>query len=229
MTEGAVDARFGYHRKQKRKTRIATYLVVYIIGALAAFGFIRLAHAPDWLSAVSITISLVSGAITSVVEKKLDDAKSIPLGRLATVALLGAATVVLAALTDYWQGQHADFDALAFISSSNNVGMEGAQLAVFSVEVPKYRSHLTVEFVITSSDGENCANGARLELVPGYAATRGPDMTIGAASDYTATVDVPSGVNYFTLSVAVIPQSGFDICKNDVTIKMARFHNDRGV
>lgn len=209
---------------KKRKTRLAAYLAAYIVGALAAFGLIRLAREPDWLSAVSIVSSLVSGAVTSTIQKKLDT-MSVPLGRIVTAILAGIATVVILNLVSYWHAQHADIDARRYITASGNISIGPGKSALFSIDVPSHRDYLTVKFAGTPSPGddENCINGAKIILVQNYGATVSPSSTIGLGSDYR--VEIPSDVERFTLSVTFVPQLGFEVCASDVTVTSAHFHN----
>ncbi|MCA1672918.1 MAG: hypothetical protein LC799_12230, partial [Actinobacteria bacterium] len=101
-------------------------MTAYIVGALAAFGLIRLVHSPDWLGALSIVSSLVSGAVTSAFQKKLD-IMSVSVGKIVTAVLMGIATVVLLTLVSYWRTQHSDIDARRYITASGNIGMKPQQ------------------------------------------------------------------------------------------------------
>jgi hypothetical protein len=209
---------------ERGKTRLAACLAAYIVGVLAAFGLIRLANEPDWLSAVSIVSSLVSGVVTSTIQKKLDT-MSVPLGRIVTAILAGIVTVVLLTLVSYWHAQHTDIDARGYITASGNTNIDPGQSALFSIDVPSHRDYLTVKFAGTPSlgDDENCINGASLILVQIYGATVSHSSTIDFGSDYR--VRIPSGVVRFALSVTFVPQWGFEVCASDVTVTSAHFHN----
>jgi hypothetical protein len=201
-----------------------TYFASYLVGVFGTFGLIRLAHAPDWLSAASFAGSLVSGAVASILQKKLD-AMSFSLGRIVTAILAGIATVVLPTLLSYWHAQYADIDARRYITPYDNTSMRPGKSALFSVDVPSHRDYLTVKFAGAPSPGndENCINGAKLILVQNYGATVSDGSTNGFDSDYT--VEIPSGVDRFTLSATFVPQAGFEICASDVTVTSAHFHN----
>jgi hypothetical protein len=217
-------AKWARAEDRRQNTQLAAYLTAYIVGALAAFGLIRLVHAPDWLSAVSIASSLVSGAVTSIIQKKLD-IMSVPLGRIVAAILVGIATIILPTLIAYWHAEFTDIDARNHITATGNISMHPKQLAVFNVEVPSHRDYFTIKFAGTPSPGddENCLNGANLLLAQDYGATVSDSSTRGFGTDYT--IEVPPGVARFALSAVFVPQLGFETCTGDVTVTSAYFHN----
>lgn len=221
---GSFVAKSEFSGDKRKKTQLAAYLTAYIVGALGAFGLTRLVHAPDWLSALSIVISLVSGAVTSIIQKNLDTL-SVPLSRIVAAILAGVATVLLPIIILDLRAQYLDIDARKYITASGNKNIHPGQSALFIIDVPSHRDYLTVRFAGTPSpeDSENCINGANLILVQDYGATASDRSTHGFGDEYT--IEIPPGVNRFSLSATFVPQLGFEVCEIDVTVASAKLYN----
>jgi hypothetical protein len=206
-----------------RRTQLGAYATAYIVGALFAYGLIRLTQEPDWIGAVSIASSLVSGIAASVIQSKLD-AISIGLKSITMAAVAGISTVAAVCFILHLREQYSDIDAEEYIVPVSNAGVHPGMSAKFVVSVPSRRGYLTIRFNGTARDNENCVNGATLDVSQSIGATEYDPWVQSFDSNYT--IKLPRrGAKTFALSTFFHPQPGFDECQIDITVASALFHN----
>jgi hypothetical protein len=210
-------------RSKGRRTQLGAYVAAYMFGALFVYGLIRLTHEPDWISAVSIASSLVSGVVASVIQSKIDT-MSVPLKSIVIAILAGISTMVALFFILHLHEQYSSIDAEEYVTPTKNTGVRPGTQAQFNVDVPSHRDYLTIRFTGGPKDNENCVNGATLDVSQSVGATEYGPWTQPFDTDYTIKIPT-SGVKVFALFATFHPQLGFDACQIDITVTSARFHD----